>query len=153
MSLTTAATGAPRVRPGDAELAGALRTGVMRLSRRIRNERDLDGPSVGQLAVLGSLDRFGARTVGELAAIERVKPPSMTRTVNGLSAAGLVARRAHATDGRQVVVELTDAGRALLAEERRRRDAWLAHRLLELEADERDLLRRVAPLLERLAAS
>ena len=82
---------------------------------------------------------------------EKVKPPSMTRTVACLEEAGLVTRRPHDTDGRQVVVELTDAARDVLADDRRRRDAWLAQRLGALDADELELLHRVAPLLERLA--
>ena len=75
----------------------------------------------------------------------------MTRTVACLEEAGLVTRRPHDTDGRQVVVELTAAARDVLADDRRRRDAWLAQRLGALDADELELLHRVAPLLERLA--
>ncbi len=76
----------------------------------------------------------------------------MTRTVNFLQEAGLVTRASHETDGRQVVVGLTDHARAVLDEDRRRRDAWLALHLAELQADERDLLRAVAPLLDRMAS-
>jgi DNA-binding MarR family transcriptional regulator len=125
----------------------------MRLARRLRVERGSDDLTLSQMAVLGTLDRHGASTVGELANIERVKPPSMTRIVNSLAEAGMVGRRPHETDGRQVVVDLTDEARAVLAEDRRRRDAWLALRLSELTADERELLGRAAPLLDRLASS
>ena len=137
----------------DAELARALRLSSMRLARRLRVERGSDDYTLSQLAVLGSLDRQGEATVGELANLERVKPPSMTRIVNSLVEAGMVTRRPHATDGRQVVVELTDAARAVLAEDRRRRNAWLSQRLAELTDDERALLARAAPLLDRLASS
>jgi DNA-binding MarR family transcriptional regulator len=137
----------------DAELARALRLSSMRLARRLRVERGSDDFTLSQLAVLGSLDRQGEATVGELAHLERVKPPSMTRIVNSLVEAGMVTRRPHATDGRQVVVELTDDARAVLAEDRRRRNAWLAQRLAELTDDERALLGRAAPLLDRLASS
>jgi DNA-binding MarR family transcriptional regulator len=105
------------------------------------------------LSVLGTLLRSGELTLGELAAIERVKPPSITRTVNCLVEAGLVTRRPHATDGRQVLVELTDEARNVLDEDRRRRDLWLARRLDELGPADRELLRRVAPLLDLLAGS
>ena len=88
------------------------------------------------VAVLGSLDRHGPCTVGELAHLERVKPPSMTRIVNSLVELGLTVRRAHEADGRQVIVDLTDAARALLAEDRRRREAWLARRIAELGEDD-----------------
>jgi DNA-binding MarR family transcriptional regulator len=137
----------------DADLARALRLSSMRLARRLRVERGSDDFTLSQLAVLGSLDRQGEATVGELANLERVKPPSMTRIVNSLVEAGMVTRRPHATDGRQVVVELTDDARAVLAEDRRRRNAWLAQRLAELTDDERALLAQAAPLLDRLAAS
>ena len=63
------------------------------------------------MAVLGALYRNGDLTVGELAAHERVQPPSMTRTVNCLEEGGYVARRPHETDGRQVLVALTETGR------------------------------------------
>jgi DNA-binding MarR family transcriptional regulator len=135
----------------DAALAGSLRNSVMRLSRRLRIERASTDLSLNQLAVLGTLRRRGALSVGELAGAERVQPPSMTRTVNSLSDLGLVRREGHPTDRRQVVVHLTDAAVTVLDEDRRRRDAWLARRLAELSPDERRCLRKVAPILERLA--
>ena len=144
---------AEKVARTDSGLASALRISVARLSRRLRAERDPDNEllPVGQLSVLGVLRRVGECTVGELAALERVQPPSMTRTVNCLAELGYVVRRKHATDGRQVVVALSDSGRATLASDRRRRDAWLAQRLRELTPDERAVLRQAAPILERLA--
>lgn len=137
----------------DSGLASALRISVARLSRRLRSERHPENEllPVGQLSVLGALFRSGECTVGELAARERVQPPSMTRTVNCLEEGGYVVRRKHATDGRQVVVALSPKGEQTLAADRRRRDAWLAQRLRELTPDERALLRQVAPILERLA--
>jgi DNA-binding MarR family transcriptional regulator len=136
----------------DAGLASELRLSVMRLRRRLANERHPDNPlSMGAMAVLGCLYRNGDLTVGELASAERVQPPSMTRTVNALEIPGYVARRAHETDGRQVVVALTDLGRTTVRADRARRDAWLARRLSDLTSGERETLRRAAPLLERLA--
>jgi DNA-binding MarR family transcriptional regulator len=137
----------------DADLASSLRISVMRLARRLRLEKSSDDLSMNQLATLGTLHRCGELTVGELAGIEKVKPPSMTRTVNSLADAGLVTRQAHPTDGRQVVVGLTPAAQQVLEEDRRRRDAWLAKRLAALGADQRALLRDVAPLLEELATA
>ena len=138
----------------DAGLASELRLSVMRLRRRLSNERHPDNPlSMGAMAVLGCLFRNGDLTVGELASHERVQPPSMTRTVNALEVRGYVTRRAHETDGRQVVVALSEQGRTTLLADRARRDAWLARRLRELTPGERDVLRRAAPLLERLATS
>jgi DNA-binding MarR family transcriptional regulator len=136
----------------DSGLASALRISVARLSRRLRSQRDPQNElSVGQISVLGALFRNGECSVGELAAQERVQPPSMTRTVNCLEEGGYVLRRRHATDGRQVVVALSEKGSQTLAADRRRRDAWLAQRLRELTPEERAVLRQAAPLLERLA--
>lgn len=143
---------APRTE-NDADLASSLRISVMRLGRRLRAERTSEDLGLNQLAVLGSLDRHGELSVGELARIERVKPPSMTRTVNCLADAGLISRRAHETDGRQVMVALTARARTLLEDDRRRRDAWLAQRLAELEPEQRGMLRAVAPILDAMAAS
>ncbi len=139
--------------PVDDGTTGALRVSVMRLARRLRLERAREDLTLNQLAVLGTLDRRGPLTVGELAGLEKVRPPSMTRTVACLEEAGLVSRRPHERDGRQVVVELTSGALQVLDDDRRRRDAWLAQRLGVLTHDELELLRRVAPLLERLAAS
>ncbi len=136
----------------DAGLAAELRTSVMRLRRRLAVERHPDNRlSIGSMVVLGLLHRNDAQTVGELARAEKVQPPSMTRTVSCLEEGGYVTRRPHATDGRQVVVEITDLGRATLLADRERRDAWLAVHLARLTADERDALRRAAPILDRLS--
>ncbi len=137
----------------DSGLASALRVSVAGLSRRLRSERHPENEllPVGQLSVLGALFRHGECTVGELAALERVQPPSMTRTVTCLVDGGYVVRRKDETDGRQVVVTLSQKGLETLAGDRRRRDAWLALRLRELTPEERSVLRQAAPLIERLA--
>jgi len=136
----------------DAGLAAELRLSVMRLRRRLANERHPDNElSLGAMAVLGCLYRNGELSVGELAAQERVQPPSMTRTINCLEEGGYVARRRHETDGRQVVVVLSDLGRETVLADRARRDAWLALKLTDLTAEERAVLRQAAPILEQLA--
>jgi DNA-binding MarR family transcriptional regulator len=136
----------------DSGLASQLRVSLMRLSRRLRNERQPDNRlSVGSISVLGTLRRNGECTIGQLAAHERVQPPSMTRTVNCLEEQGYVVRRPSEHDGRQVLVDLSDKGREMLAADRRRRDAWLARQLRDLTPEEKDLLRKAVPLLERLA--
>lgn len=133
------------------ELSSTLRLSVMRLARRLRSERADTALTLSQLAVLATLDRHGPLAPGELAAHEKVRPPAMTRLVAGLEAEGLASRSAHPTDGRQVVVALTEAGRAVLAEDRRRRDAWLARRLAEMPPGDVDVLRQAAAVLDRLA--
>jgi DNA-binding MarR family transcriptional regulator len=140
----------PRTQAG---LASSLRIAVARLNRRIRFEREDDSLTLTQLAALGTLERHGPMPVGELAAHERVRPPSMTRIVTRLEELGLVAREPHPTDRRLAVMRITDAGRERTAADRKRRDAWLAYRLRELTPDEREQLRAVLPLLEKLAAS
>ena len=137
----------------DSGLASALRISVARLQRRLRSERDPDNEllPVGQLSVLGLLNRFGDSTVGELAALERVQPPSMTRTVNCLARRRVrrpPQERVRRPPGRRA---LSEQGKQTLANDRRRRDAWLAQRLRELTPEERSVLREAAPIIERLA--
>ena len=138
----------------DAGLASQLRVSVMRLARRLRSERNPDNQlGIGAISVLGVLMRHGESTVGQLAAPERVQPPSMTRTVNCLVDEGYAVRRPSETDGRSTLVDISEKGRQILLEDRRRRDAWLARQLKDLTPEERDLLRQVAPIIERLAVS
>jgi DNA-binding MarR family transcriptional regulator len=138
----------------DAGLASQLRVSVMRLARRLRNERNPDNPlGVGSISVLGLLLRHGESTVGQLAAHERVQPPSMTRTVSWLVEEGYAVRRPSETDGRSTLVEISDKGRDILLADRRRRDAWLARQLKDLSPEERELLRGIVPLIEKLATS
>ena len=137
--------------PSQTALASALRLAVMRLARRMRSERADTSLTLTQLATLATLERRGPLSPRELAAAERVQPPSMTRIAASLEAAGLVTRTDHPTDGRQVLLTLAPAGAALLREDRRRREAWLAQRLRDLDAEDRDVLRRATAVLDRLA--
>jgi DNA-binding MarR family transcriptional regulator len=88
-----------------------------------------------------------------LAAQERVQPPSMTRTTAALEERGLIIRGSDPGDKRHVVFQMSAAGRLLLREDRRRREAWLAFQLAQLTVEERALLQAVAPLIDRLARS
>lgn len=141
-------------------LAEELRISIARLSRRLRTLRPASAGegtasplSLTQFAALAAIERNGSMTPRELADHEKVQPPSMTRVIAFLEERGLVARRPHPTDGRQVVLNATDAGAALLRDERRRKEAWLARRLGELTEEEREILRRVAPILDKLSRS
>ena len=133
-----------------AELASSMRVSVMRLSRRLRVERADHGLTLTQISVLATLDRHGPLTPRELAQHERVQPPSMTRTLAGLEERALIVRTPHASDGRQHLISLAAPAAALLREDRRRRDAWLAQRLAELTQAERDVLRAAAPIIDRI---
>jgi DNA-binding MarR family transcriptional regulator len=147
----------PQQTRSDAGLASALRISVSRLARRLRAERLAKGLEPGlsdtQLAALAALERHGAMTPGELAEHEKVQPPSMTRVIAALEESGLVIRGAHATDRRQVVLTVTQAGREVVQKSRSLREAWLARRLHELTPAERATLRAAAPILEKLSQS
>jgi len=143
----------PRSTVADSQLSSALRISVMRLSRRLRQQRSESGLTLTQLSVLATLDRHGPSTPGEIATHEKVQPPSMTRVLARLEEAGLVVRAPHPNDRRQVLVALTEGARAVLAEDRRRREAWLVDHLSGLSVDEREVLRAAVPILDRLAAA
>jgi DNA-binding MarR family transcriptional regulator len=121
----------------------------MRLARRLRQHAP-GNISQSQLSALATLVRDGAMTLGDLAAAERVQPPTITRMVDALAAAGLAARRQGSEDRRIVHVEATREGRALVEAVRRRRDTYLAQRLNALDTEDLALLARAAELLERL---
>lgn len=142
----------------EAGLATTLRISVSRLARRLRVERVGYGTPESvlsdiQLASLSALERHSAMTPGELAAHEKVQPPSMTRVIAVLEERNLVQRAAHPTDRRQVLLTVTDEGRAVVQRMRRRKDAWLTMRLQELSPTERAALRAAAPILEKLSQS
>lgn len=138
--------------PSDAHaLASELRPAVIMAARRIRAERGSADLSDPQYSVLVHLEKRGPLTPGQLADLERIQPPSMTRTVNCLADAGLVAKDAHPTDGRVVVVSLTDAGRTEVSETRRKRSQWLEAQLEAMTSDERRRLDEAIALLRRIA--
>ena len=130
-------------------IAGELRLACMRISRRVRFESTHEVPP-HQFSVLARLEE-APRTPGELAEIERVSPPSMTRTVAALVERGLVARTADPSDGRQVILSLTPEARRVLREIRRRRDQWMTVRVRSLTPEEQDILRQAASILSRVA--
>ena len=118
------------------------------LIRRLRAESAFPA---NQLMVLGRLDREGPRTTSRLASSERVRPQSMAATVADLVDAGLVSRRPDPGDGRQVLLELTDAGRTVLERERRARTSWLAAAIgAELDDTDRAVLDQALTLIRRL---
>lgn len=134
-------------------IAQEFRVTLGRVVRRLRAEGG-GQPPVGQMAVLGRLDREGPASTSDLAAAERMRPQSMAQTVRDLEAAGLVSRRPDPDDGRRALVELTPAGRERLRATRAHREGWLST-LFEREftADERETLRAALPLLRRIADS
>jgi DNA-binding MarR family transcriptional regulator len=135
-----------------AALAHELRIAVMRFSRRLRGQRVDTSVTLTHLSAMSTLRRHGAMSAGELAAHERVQPPSMTRVVGALEAMELITRTPHPTDGRQVVIELTPTAHELLDAEARAREAWLSGRLEQLSPQEREVLQDAATIMDKLAA-
>lgn len=135
------------------QLATLLRDAITRLNRRVRQARPVGDLTFSQLSALTSLQLAGALTPRELADVERVRPPTMTKIVGKLEERGLVARTPHPTDRRQVILAATEQGRAVYAQFERVRDEWLAGRLAELTEGERNTLEHAAQILRRVARS
>jgi len=133
------------------DTASQLRNAIVRTSRALRQEAAGEsGLSPTQTAVLASISRSGPLTPSELAEIERVKRPTMTRTLACLERQELIERTPDPADGRSSLVAVNDAGRERLSRLRRRKSAYLARRLRKLEPDEVETLARAAALLERM---
>jgi DNA-binding MarR family transcriptional regulator len=137
----------PKMKP--TELASRLRFAVMRLSRRLRQHATGE-VTLSQLSALATVVRDGPLPASDLAAAERVQPPSISRIVDALAERGLVTRSTDEHDRRVIRVGATAAGRALVEQVRRRRDSYLAERLRHLDDEELAVLVRAAGLLERL---
>ena len=133
------------------ELASLLRPALLRLTRLVRIQRVDMSVTLTQLSAMATLEKRGPMSAGELANCERVQPPSMTKVLANLEERGLVRRDPHPTDRRQAIIAITDEGVALIDSERRSRDAWLSKQLATLSAEERALLQRVIPVLDKLA--
>ena len=133
--------------------ADRLHSAAIHLLRRLRREDARWGLSAPRLSALSVLV-FGGRalTLGELAAIEQVKPPTMTRLVSALEAQGLVARYPDATDGRVIRIRATAKGRTLLARGRAARVEALATELRALAPGEHESLSEAVTVLERVIA-
>lgn len=134
-----------------AQLAHQLRDAITRLNRRVRQARPVGDLTVTQLSALTSIRLGGALTPRELADVERVQPPTMTKIVAKLEERGLVQRSPHPTDGRQVILAVTEGGRAVLDQFERVRDEWLARRLAELNDVDRETLHHAAEILQRIS--
>ena len=121
----------------------------MRLARVLRQKAQ-DPITPSQLSALVSVERDGPVTLGELAALESVQPPTMTRIVAALEEQALVERTADQADRRVSRLLITGAGRKLLEKNRSRKTAYLASRMRGLSSEEREVLERAAALLDRM---
>jgi DNA-binding MarR family transcriptional regulator len=132
--------------------AADVRRGVISLGRRLRLGRLATSLTALELSVLGHLHRRGPLSPGALAALERVQPQSLTRTLTSLEAHGLTRREPDPTDARRSLLVITNAGLTALRAEMDRRDAWLAAAMsVDLTDAEIGLLRLAGELIERLA--
>jgi DNA-binding MarR family transcriptional regulator len=134
-------------------VADALHSAAIHLLRGVRKEDERAGVGPARLSALSVLVFAGPMRLTDLARIEQVRPPTMTKVVAGLEAAGLVRRRSDAEDARAVRLEATARGTKLLQEGRRRRVERLASALRTLAADELDVLARAAAIVERVSAT
>jgi DNA-binding MarR family transcriptional regulator len=133
------------------DTASQLRNAIVRTSRALRQEAAAEtGLSPATTAALATINRDGPLTPSELAELERVKRPSMTRTLACLEREGLIERTPDPADGRSSLLAINEAGRERLAVLRRRKSAYLARRLRKLDPDEVETLARAAELLERM---
>lgn len=137
--------------PDATEVAARLRFSIARLARIMR-QQDQSGFTPTTMAALATIERQGPLTLGELAAIEQVAPPTVTKSVTRLEAAGFVTRQQDDTDRRIHRVQVTAEGHRQLQEARSRRTAWLATRLHQFDPDELERLADVLDLFERLTS-
>jgi DNA-binding MarR family transcriptional regulator len=132
--------------------AAKLRMAIVRTARRLRQEAasEASGLTPTSTAALATIGSFGPLTPSELAEIERVKRPTVTRTLGCLEREGLVERTADPADGRSSLVSVNAAGRERLRRLRGRKNAYLARRMRDLSADEVETLERAAEILEQM---
>jgi DNA-binding MarR family transcriptional regulator len=133
----------------DPELAAHLRLVIMRLARQLRSQT-VAGLSPSLISALVTIERKGPVTLGQLAALERVKPPSVTRMVSALEQAALVRRVADPLDRRVARLSLTAEGKRTVERSRTRKTAFLARRLHELDDAQLESLRQALPVLEQV---
>lgn len=134
------------------ERAAHLRTAIVRTARRLRQEAaaETSGLTPTSVAALATIERHGPLTPSEIAAIERVKRPTITRTLGCLEREGLIDRAPDPADGRSSLVSVNGAGRERLRRLRGRKNAYLARRMKDLSDEEVETLERAAEILERM---
>jgi DNA-binding MarR family transcriptional regulator len=132
--------------------AAQLRMAIVRMARRLRQEAAVEasGLTPTSTAALASIDAHGPLTPSELAEIERVKRPTMTRTLGCLEREGLIERTPDPADGRSSLIAINASGRERLRRLRGRKNAYLARRMRDLPAADVEALERAAEILDRI---
>jgi DNA-binding MarR family transcriptional regulator len=133
----------------DRELPARLRLVVMRLARRLRQQAE-EGATASMLSALSTLERLGPLTLTELAQLERVQPPSITKVVGRLEEEGLVKREGDAKDRRVSRITLTAKGKRSIEQNRSRKTAYLARGLESLQPEDLAVLARALDVLDGL---
>jgi len=136
----------------DEELAGRIHSAAIHLLRRLRREDAGSGLNAPRLSALSVLVFAGEVTLGDLAAAEQVRPPTMTRMVDALAELGLVEKRPNAKDGRSTLIRATPAGKELMLAGRERRVRVLAAKIARLDPREREQLAAGTGILSRTIA-
>jgi len=150
--METGSRQAPQASPAWV-VADRLHSAAIHLLRRLRVEDKAIGLSGPRASALSVIVFRGPMTMGALAEAEQVRPPTVTRLVDGLERRGLVRRISGAADGRVQLVEATAAGRRLLQKGRARRVARLARSIDRFAGADQQLLARAADLMEAAAQS
>ncbi len=137
------------------DIAARLRMGVVRTARRLRQEAasETTGLTPTSVAALATIERHGPLTPSELAELEQVKRPTVTRTLGCLEREGLIERTPDPADGRSSLVAVNGAGRERLRRLRGRKNAYLAKRMRDLPAADVAALERAAEILEGMLES
>lgn len=135
-----------------AEIADQLHSAAIHLLRRLRREDSKSGLNAPRLSALSVVVFGGPVTLGDLAAAEQVKPPTMTRIVDALAEQGLVVKKRNAQDARSTLIQATAAGRKLLIQGRERRVRALAEQITLLCQEDRGVLEHAAEILRKLIA-
>jgi len=130
------------------EAADRFHSAAIHALRHVRREDPASGLSAARLSALSVLVFGGARTIGELAAAEQVRAPTMTRIVRALEEEGLVEREGDPDDGRRVRVAATAKGKRVLWRGRERRVEQLAGLFGRLSAEDVAKVREAAELVE-----
>jgi DNA-binding MarR family transcriptional regulator len=137
------------------DAAAQLRLGIVRTARRLRQEAaaEATGLTPTSISALAAIERHGPLTPSELAKLERVQRPTVTRTLGCLDREGLIARTPDPADGRSALVSVNAAGRERLRRLRGRKNAYLARRMRDMSPADVSTLERAAQILEGMLES
>jgi DNA-binding MarR family transcriptional regulator len=143
---------ARRISSQSRELAGEIHSVAIHLLRKLRREDSETGLNAPRLSALSVIVFAGPVALGDLAAAEQVRPPTMTRIVDALEELGLVERRRSTHDGRSTLVSATPSGKTLLLAGRERRVRTLAHQIERLSRTDREKVADAVAILNRAVA-